>query len=448
MTNKNILLVNPWIADFAAYDLWAKPLGLLYIGAFLRKYGYDISLLDFLDRKKWSDDPKGGKGKYNRKPIDKPAILNHVKRNFSLYGATELQLRTHLQSMKPPTAILITSHMNYWYVGVQKSIEIIRKYFPETPVIFGGIYATICEEHAHQNIEADYFIKGYGEKKVLKVLDALHGISRKYKDVPEFDDSLFPPYDLYEKLESLPLMTSRGCPMSCSFCATKILNPEFYRRSVENLIAEVNHNYEKYSVTHYAFYDDALFSQKDKYIIPFLEEIIKLPYKFEFYSPNGLFARPIDEKLANLMYKAGFKMVRLSLESSVSKWQEASSSKVSKEDFANAAENLRSAGFRNNDIEAYLIMGLPGQAFEDVKESLEFVYDNNAISRLTSYTPIPGTTDWDRAVKLGLIEKDCDPLLTNNSIYPCASEILSIEQFQELKDFMNRLNDKVRNQEK
>ena len=138
-------------------------------------------------------------------------------------------------------------------------------------------------------------------------------------------------------------------------------------------------------------------------------------------------------------------MVRLSLESSVSKWQKASSSKVSKEDFANAVNHLQKAGFRNRDVEAYLIMGLPGQTFDDVKESLEFVYENNAISRLTSYTPIPGTEDWKRAVKMGLIDENCDPLLTNNSIYPCASEILTIEQFQELKDIMNRLNDKVRN---
>ena len=447
MSNKNILLVNPWIADFAAYDLWAKPLGLLYIGAFLRKYGYDISLLDFLDRKKWSSNPKGGKGKYNRTQIEKPSILKNIERNFAIYGATDLQIKTQLQLMEPPSIILITSHMNYWYVGVQKSIELLRKYFPKTPILFGGIYATLYEEHAHQNIDADYFIKGYGEKKSLMILDALYGISRNYKEIPEFDDSLFPPYDLYDNLDSLPLNTSRGCPMNCSFCATKILNSDFHRRSVENLIAEVKHNYEKYCVTNYAFYDDALFVNKEKYIVPFLEKIIELPQKFEFYSPNGLFAKPIDEKLAELMFEAGFKMVRLGLESTVSKWQKASSNKVSKDDFARAVKNLRKAGFRNRDIEAYLIMGLPEETFEDVKESLEFVYENSAISRLTSYTPIPRTIDWSRAVQLGLIEENCDPLLTNNSIYPCASKILTIEQFQELKHIMNKFNEEVRNQE-
>jgi len=37
---KRILLINPWIHDFAAYDLWAKPAGLLYLASTLKKNGY------------------------------------------------------------------------------------------------------------------------------------------------------------------------------------------------------------------------------------------------------------------------------------------------------------------------------------------------------------------------------------------------------------------------
>ena len=42
---KKIILINPWIHDFSAYDLWLKPLGLLYIAAYLEKYGYQIIAL-------------------------------------------------------------------------------------------------------------------------------------------------------------------------------------------------------------------------------------------------------------------------------------------------------------------------------------------------------------------------------------------------------------------
>jgi hypothetical protein len=46
----HILLINPWIHDFAAYDFWAKPLGLLTIAGILRLHGYEITYIDCLDR--------------------------------------------------------------------------------------------------------------------------------------------------------------------------------------------------------------------------------------------------------------------------------------------------------------------------------------------------------------------------------------------------------------
>ena len=50
MKSNNILLINPWIYDFAAYDLWSRPIGLLYIGGLLKANGYRISLINCLDR--------------------------------------------------------------------------------------------------------------------------------------------------------------------------------------------------------------------------------------------------------------------------------------------------------------------------------------------------------------------------------------------------------------
>jgi len=43
---KTILLVNPWIYDFAAHDFWIKPLGLLSMPAFLRKNGHAVEFID------------------------------------------------------------------------------------------------------------------------------------------------------------------------------------------------------------------------------------------------------------------------------------------------------------------------------------------------------------------------------------------------------------------
>lgn len=45
----DFLLINPWIYDFAAYDFWLKPYGLLSLGGKLRYLGYSIYYLDLLD---------------------------------------------------------------------------------------------------------------------------------------------------------------------------------------------------------------------------------------------------------------------------------------------------------------------------------------------------------------------------------------------------------------
>ena len=50
MHKGNILLINPWIYDFAAYDMWTEPLGLLYIAGVLRENGYRANLINCLDR--------------------------------------------------------------------------------------------------------------------------------------------------------------------------------------------------------------------------------------------------------------------------------------------------------------------------------------------------------------------------------------------------------------
>ena len=73
----HILLVNPWIHDFAAYDFWAKPLGLLQIGAALRRHGCHVSYIDCLDRfhpQALPADPskRHGRGPYLKSPLPAP----------------------------------------------------------------------------------------------------------------------------------------------------------------------------------------------------------------------------------------------------------------------------------------------------------------------------------------------------------------------------------------
>ena len=448
----SVLLINPWIADFAAYDLWAKPLGLLYVGKFLRSYGYELQLIDLMDRLKWDNSGSvtnhPGRGKYHKTIVPKPAAVAHVPRRFGLYGATKEQFLSVLQNIDSPQAILVTSHMSYWYPGVAATVKILREYFPSAKIILGGIYATLFPEHARQNIKPDFLISGYGEKKALQVLDSLFGISRDYSIIPDFDDCGRLPWELYPKIKSASILTSRGCPMNCDYCATPFLNPVFKQRKIKSVVTEILWLYRQMNIRRFAFYDDALFTNKKRHIIPILENLIGHGIKAEFHTPNGLFAREIDEELAALMKQTGFQTIRLSLESIIPKWQKASTEKVSADHFERALRNLENAGYRRSDIEAYLIMGLPGQTFIEVEKTIRYVAQKGAVSRLASFTPIPHTKGWENARAMGYVWDEMDPLLTNNTLYPCASADFPVEKFMELRQLSNDLNELVRKSSK
>ena len=93
---RNVLLINPWIYDFAAYDCWNKPIGLLYLASFLRMNGANVCFLDCLDpyhrdmqNGSRSATPKrkiSGDGGYAKERIPKPGPLRHFPRYYHRYG--------------------------------------------------------------------------------------------------------------------------------------------------------------------------------------------------------------------------------------------------------------------------------------------------------------------------------------------------------------------------
>ena len=168
----HILLINPWIHDFAAYDFWAKPLGLLSLASILRCHGFNISYIDCLDRFHSQAPPtdpyaRFGRGPYLKTRIPKPSGLGDIQRNFSRYGIRKTWFKKDLHSIEPPDLVLMTSMMTYWYPGVQETIAVVREVFPEVTIVLGGIYVSLCYEHAKSHSGADRVETGIGEEYIL-----------------------------------------------------------------------------------------------------------------------------------------------------------------------------------------------------------------------------------------------------------------------------------------
>ncbi|MCX7918109.1 MAG: radical SAM protein [bacterium] len=439
MKNNRILLINPWIYDFAAYDLWVKPLGLLYLASILRENGYPIYYLDLLDDRAEVSTAKlhlqeFGQKKFRKEVITKPAVYQHIPRRYGRYGISEAQVRSQLNQLPKPDIILITSIMTYWYLGVFRTIELVKEIYPDIPVILGGIYVTICYQHAVELSGADYVIAGVGEGELLRLVDQLTGNqSRFIPDIANFDSYPYPAFDLINPLDYVCLLTTRGCPYRCTYCASHFLNPGFQRRHPEKIMQEIEFWYREYGVKNFVFYDDALTFEPESHFIPLLKLIIAKNLPIYFHTPNGLHTRGITESVARMMYHAGFKTLRLGLESSDPEFQIQSGGKISNPEFESAIKHLHAAGYSPNQIGVYLLTGLPNQRAEEVERSIRYVKSCGARPYLSEYSPIPGTKLWEQAITVSRFDIASDPLYHNNSIFPCQWKGFTWEQLQRLK---------------
>jgi len=169
----------------------------------------------------------------------------------------------------------------------------------------------------------------------------------------------------------------------------------------------------------------------DRHIKVILRHVANSSVRINFHTPNGLFAKLVDAELAELMVHAGFKTIRLSYETKNAERQK-DMRKVVDGDLVRALGFLERAGFPRREVTVYLIMGLPFQRPAEVEYSIRYVHDLGAKVSLSSFSPIPGTREWQHAVESFGFPED-QPLLTNKSIYPLRHDGFTTESFNKLK---------------
>jgi radical SAM superfamily enzyme YgiQ (UPF0313 family) len=432
----HILLINPWITDFAAYNFWIRPLGLLQIASLLRGNGFQVSLIDCLDF--YSKTKKYGDGKFFKTKIEKPPSLKSIPRNYCRYGITEEMLLKRLSLLEEkPDLIGITSGMTYWYPGVFKLIEITKNFFKDIPVILGGIYANLCHTHAQKYSGADIVFKNGDERDVIELISDLTGFLLRTPN-SQLRTDLYPAFDLYLHMDYVCITTSRGCPFRCIYCASPVLSKSYVRRDYFKVVDEIEYWTTHFRVNHIAFYDDALLVDSSRHFIPMIKEVIKRSIRCNFHAPNALHIREIDEEVATLLYQGLFKTIRLGFETSNEKAQMETGGKVDNQEFRKAIKNLKRAGYSGEEIGVYIMAGLPGQRVGEVEESITFVRDTGAKPILVEYSPIPLTPLFEKAKRFSSFDIENEPLFQNNSIFPCQWEGFTLTDFRRLKERLRR----------
>jgi hypothetical protein len=439
-----VLLINPWIADFAAYDLWTKPMGLLLLGSLLREGGCGAALIDCLDRRDAftnshpevlpGRDRKFGTGKYPRMRIPKPGPYKIVPRYFYRHGIHPESFRRKLMESEKPDLIWITSIMTYWYPGVSDAVRMVREIFPGVPVWLGGIYAKLCPDHAERRMGADRVITEEASGLPKTIFDATGFQVRNAGAWGDFSAWPPPALDLLGPgLDYAPILTGIGCPYRCPFCASARLQPGRARLGAERILSEISRDHYDLGISDFAFYDDALLLDAEHTLRPVLETIAGDGPAVRFHVPNALHIRALSRDWCGLLHAAGFRTIRLGLETTVDGKSREWGGKVNTKMYHQAVENLIGAGFSRDDIGVYLLCGMPGQDPEEVAESIRIVWQSGVRPHIAEYSPIPGTPMWDRAAAISPFDIATEPLYHNNTFFACRRPDFTYEDMVALK---------------
>ena len=372
------------------------PLGTLYAASWLRQHGYEVALFDAMLAE--SEDEWGA------------ALAKH----------------------RPQYAILYEDNFNYlskmcllkMREAAFKMIEMAKLY--GCTVILCGADAT---DHHWEYLEkgADYCLIGEGEETLIELLGQLSAgrnaenilgvmssnssrVTRR-PDITNLDALPFPAWDLVdiEKYRSIwmerhgyfsmNMVTTRGCPYHCNWCAKPIWGQRYNSRSPENVAAEIKWLKETYAPGHIWFADDIL-GLKPKWI----EKFAELANKTGTIIPFKCLQRAdlVNERTAAALARAGCKTVWLGAESGSQKILDAMEKGDHVEDIHRAAKLLHASGI---EVGFFLQFGYPDETWEDVQKTLRMVRECSPddIGISVSY-PLPGTKFFER-VKLELGEK-------------------------------------------
>lgn len=212
------------------------------------------------------------------------------------FGRTWAEFEDWLAERFPrrgPDEIYISAIMTYWWESVRDLTLRLKRRFPKSTILLGGIYPTLAPKHAREFTAADIIVVGEVEEA----------------------NGLWTDLSLYERPPSYAIITpSRGCPYSCAYCVAGVLNGG--RRTVrfrppEDVLAEMQDKHERFGIREFAFYADFLLARPMENFAKVLEGIIREKLPFRLHAPEGLDVSVLSssQRLLDLMKSAGFQKI-------------------------------------------------------------------------------------------------------------------------------------------
>jgi len=440
---RKALLINPPVYDTQYWAYWSQPHGLLKIAKWLRKY-HDYTHLRLLDCLA-TDQSRHVKFRHR---ADRIIYRGNIKRQIYEFGWPRGKLQRELErhargELFRPDEVWITSLMTYWWESTRDVVRLVQEVFnrPRPRIYIGGIYPTLCPDHANINLSNT-------EEIVVVQGEICDDAANSWTDLSLYED------EIYETRPRYALITgSRGCPFNCAYCAQRALNSGrrcAQYRDPEDIAAELKQKQEDSGIREVAFYEDnMLFGRRD--FLARLDAIERLGLKFGIYAPEGIEPRLVDKEILTRMRRVGFKKIHLALETTDDNishgWGRI---QASIDKFDQAVEIAETCGFTvgSQDLNAFVLFGLPGEDLQAVVNTA--LYASHRVGSVVPmlFTPVPGSVLFEEHEEY-LLEKEnkkWDLQDLNGKLFPFLEYNqehfpgLQASDYMELEAFMMHLN--------
>jgi anaerobic magnesium-protoporphyrin IX monomethyl ester cyclase len=400
------------------------PLGLSYIAGSLEAAGIDVKVIDCTIEGYEQEETVGNLMTYGLHP-------QHIAKAIEEYDPDVIGV----------SVLFSTDLMNLF-----ETCRIAKTAAPRATVVVGGLHATIYPKEIFEldrklndpDPSIDFVIRGEGEHRLIRFVRALcegkvdanadglvgfkngdYFCNYQVTTIANLDTLPFPAYHLLpmEKYFEINLpfspvpmgdrvaqiLTSRGCPIGCTFCASTNMYKKFRVRSVENVIAEISQLKKAYQIDEIQFADDNLTLDRE-HSVRFFTELTKLQLKW--CTPNGTMVNTLSPDLLDLMARSGLYQITLSLDSgNIKTLKNLHHKPVDLSRIPVLIEKAKEYGIFTHGT---LVVGMPGESIDDIKEGFEYVMDNLTFTSISTFiaAAIPGSELYHQALERGLIVRE------------------------------------------
>jgi len=379
----------PGQPDFSVLANRMPPIGIMQLASWLEKFGHSVALHDCLG------------------PYAPPGIAA----NAEIVLASE------------PEMVGFSATTSGFMDAVDMALY-IREKRPDIRIVFGNVHVSSLGAPILEHFpEIDYLVIGEGEGALLDLADGKPladignliwrdpagriVVNPRRDRILDLDELPFPAYEklagfphayhlplfAYEKRYGATMITSRGCPYTCSFCDRTVFERLYKTNSAQYTYDHMKYLRDNFGVYHINMYDD-LFTVKKQRVMDLCELLIEKPLGVQWNCAIRT-GHTSDEMLAKLK-QAGALMVSMGVESADPGMMERHKAGVTLDAVRDTVRQIHAAGLRAKGL---FIFGMPGETPETVKVTSDFILSLDLDEmNMTKFSPLHGAPIWEECV--------------------------------------------------